>query len=429
MKREPAVHVRDQDPSQPASGIPPVFALPLRLFLGITFLYAGLQKLLDPNFFVAAAPGSLSQQLHGYVRTGSPLSLLITHLALPHAAAIGAAVAIAEIWIGISTLAGLLAKIGAIGGFLLSCSFFLTASWTVRPYFLGPDLPYMIAWLTLFLMGPGPFNADAHLFSYVRQRPSARTGHERRQQRRAAASWPVAGQESSGPLMTRSVFMRGFGAAVILATCSTAIAAFFGRRSAHSAPQSAQTLPGLGGNVTKAAASGAPKAAATKTSTAISSSAGGVPTSASLGDVAQTARGNAGASSHASTNAKPGGTTAAPTSTPAPAQQPPAGATLLGNISAVPKNQAGLYTDPASGDPALLVHLPDDRLVAFDAVCPHAGCTVDYDSSQQLLVCPCHGASFDPAQKARVLNGPARQPLASLKVKVLDNGDVYALTS
>ena len=41
------------------SGNPAAALLPLRLFLGATFLYAGLDKLLDPAFLDAAAPTSL----------------------------------------------------------------------------------------------------------------------------------------------------------------------------------------------------------------------------------------------------------------------------------------------------------------------------------------------------------------------------------
>ena len=37
--------------------------LPLQLFLGVTFVYAGLQKLADPNFLDAAASSSIQAQL------------------------------------------------------------------------------------------------------------------------------------------------------------------------------------------------------------------------------------------------------------------------------------------------------------------------------------------------------------------------------
>ena len=37
----------------------------LRAFLGVTFTFAGLQKLANANFFRANAPGSFDEQLHG----------------------------------------------------------------------------------------------------------------------------------------------------------------------------------------------------------------------------------------------------------------------------------------------------------------------------------------------------------------------------
>jgi thiosulfate dehydrogenase [quinone] large subunit len=151
------------------------------------------------------------------------------------------------------------------------------------------------------------------------------------------------------------------------------------------------------------------------------------PTSASLGDMAGSLGGAQNGSASAPSKPSRSQTKPNPTPTAAPSNAAPTGGVLLGNASVVPVNQAGYYTDPASGDPALLVHLPDGRFVAFDAVCTHAGCTVQYDPSQQLFVCPCHGAMFDPAQNARAVAGPADLPLAALNVKILDNGDVYAL--
>jgi thiosulfate dehydrogenase [quinone] large subunit len=91
----------------------------------------------------------------------------------------------------------------------------------------------------------------------------------------------------------------------------------------------------------------------------------------------------------------------------------------------LPRNSAGQYTDPISGDPAVLVHLSNGQFVAYDAVCTHAGCTVEYDPSQQQLVCPCHGATYDPAHGAQVLAGPTSQPLAPLQVTVDARGNAY----
>jgi Rieske Fe-S protein len=100
---------------------------------------------------------------------------------------------------------------------------------------------------------------------------------------------------------------------------------------------------------------------------------------------------------------------------------------FLGSVKSLALKQAATYTDPASGDPAMLVHLANGKYVAFDAVCTHAGCTVQFDAKRQLIVCPCHGATYDPAQAAKVLGGPTNTPLAPLAVRVDANQNVYAL--
>ena len=41
------------------------FLCPLRLFLGVTFLFAGLQKLANPQFFKTLSPTSIHAQLLG----------------------------------------------------------------------------------------------------------------------------------------------------------------------------------------------------------------------------------------------------------------------------------------------------------------------------------------------------------------------------
>ncbi len=99
----------------------------------------------------------------------------------------------------------------------------------------------------------------------------------------------------------------------------------------------------------------------------------------------------------------------------------------LGNVKNVKPNQYLTYTDPKSGDPSVLIRLANGQFVSYDAVCTHAGCTVPYDSTQRLLVCPCHGARFDPARGAAVVGGPAPQPLAKLPIRVDTGGNVYAL--
>jgi thiosulfate dehydrogenase [quinone] large subunit len=62
--------------------------------------------------------------------------------------------------------------------------------------------------------------------------------------------------------------------------------------------------------------------------------------------------------------------------------------------------------------------------VAFDAVCPHAGCTVEYASSQNVIVCPCHGSLFNAATGA-VEQGPAASNLATIKISEGGDGNLY----
>src|ERR1017187_10437934 len=92
--------------------------LPMRLFLGITFIYAGVQKLTDPQFFNPAARGYIGKQMIAFA-TGSPLHILLIRL-IPHAMLFGALVAYGEIAIGLGALVGLLFRPAAFFGILIN---------------------------------------------------------------------------------------------------------------------------------------------------------------------------------------------------------------------------------------------------------------------------------------------------------------------
>ena len=89
--------------------MPAWVALPLRLFLGITFVYAGLQKLTDPQFFRPSAPGYIGKQIAGMAH-GTPLGSLLTHLVVPHAMLFGGLIAWGEVAIGLGVLVGVLVR-------------------------------------------------------------------------------------------------------------------------------------------------------------------------------------------------------------------------------------------------------------------------------------------------------------------------------
>jgi len=131
---------------------PAVALLPLRLFLGVTFVYAGIQKLSDPGFLHPGAPTYIGTQLHGFA-AGTPGGFVLRTFALPHPELSGVGVAIAEILIGLLATAGLYTRFAAAAGMALNFLLFLTASWHTTPYFLGPDLVFTFAWLPFVLAG------------------------------------------------------------------------------------------------------------------------------------------------------------------------------------------------------------------------------------------------------------------------------------
>jgi thiosulfate dehydrogenase [quinone] large subunit len=90
----------------------------------------------------------------------------------------------------------------------------------------------------------------------------------------------------------------------------------------------------------------------------------------------------------------------------------------IAQANAVPTNSAVSFTIPSNGDPGVLIHLNNGKFVCFDATCTHAGCPVQFDSTSSLLICPCHGAEFNPANNASVVQGPAQTPLTSVPIKV-----------
>ncbi|RST12099.1 DoxX family membrane protein [Streptomyces sp. WAC05374] len=135
--------------------------LPLRVFLGVTFIYAGLDKLTDDAFLAASGTGSIGETMRS-VRDSSAVPWLVD-LALKNPEGFGYGIALGEVAVGIGTLAGLLARLAALGGALISLSLWLTVSWQSDPYYYGNDLAYLMAWLPLVLAGAPLLSLDAAL--------------------------------------------------------------------------------------------------------------------------------------------------------------------------------------------------------------------------------------------------------------------------
>jgi rieske iron-sulfur protein len=85
--------------------------------------------------------------------------------------------------------------------------------------------------------------------------------------------------------------------------------------------------------------------------------------------------------------------------------------------------ESGVVRDGARFNQVLLLRVArknSDEIVAFTAICPHAGCTVsEWLAQTSHLHCPCHGSEYDPAKNGIVVAGPSPLPLPSLPVKIV----------
>ena len=82
-------------------------------------------------------------------------------------------------------------------------------------------------------------------------------------------------------------------------------------------------------------------------------------------------------------------------------------------------------------DPATLTGATRERaadgVVAYSAICPHAGCEVSvWAAEQKSLECSCHYSHFDPREGATVVDGPAPRGLPALPLKLADGKLVVA---
>jgi len=351
------------------ASVPALALLPLRFFFGVTFVYAGLDKLLDPAFFDPDSPTSIQSQFQIFERS-SPLAPLV-HAAEPYAVLLGALIALGEIAVGIGAITGLAYRLAALGGAAISFLFFLTASWTTHPYYFGNDLPYAFGWLTLALAGHGNL-----LVVRLARSPSTDT------QRPADAT--RRGMIQVGVLALATLLVGG-GAALLR----------FIRNEPSPTDIGSGPTPGPTGGPT--------------------ASPSNSPTAGPVG------------------SASPSATSASATNSPAPSA---ANGLAIATIADVQGAGARRFTVPITapaplpaGDPAIVVALPNGTFAAFDALCTHEGCRVSYNTGSKILVCPCHGAEFDPANHAKVLGGPAPEPLLELPLVVNKKDGTIALAT
>ncbi|HLI05221.1 MAG TPA: protein kinase [Ktedonobacteraceae bacterium] len=112
-------------------------------------------------------------------------------------------------------------------------------------------------------------------------------------------------------------------------------------------------------------------------------------------------------------------------SVPTPTPTPTHTGTVIGHTSQ-PTNTATSFTNPSDNQGSLLIHLPNGNFAAYEKACTHQGVPVYYDGGSHQLVCPAHGARFDPANGGNVLQGPASRPLPSVAIHIYSDGTITA---
>lgn len=367
--------------------------LPLRGFLAVTFLYAGLQKLANPAYLNPHSRTSVVGQLD-LLRHTSPIGALLG-LSLHAPTLVGLLIAFGELAVGAGVLVGLWIRAAAVGGMLLSLTFFLTVSWSTTPYYYGSDIVFIFAWSVLAGMGAGDvLSLDGWLHNRAR----------------------LLGGLRPSPVMF------SVDATRLRATCRRDTAC--GLRPESGCSQIVKCP--LFGTADAGRSTAGPDLERRRL--LLGARAAGIVAVGALGTGAGTALlgrlvGGTGASS---ANAL-GGT--APTSRPRAPRGPSArlkkhaaSGVAIGSASALSVGQAAPFSDPGGGGPAWLFRPSAGRFVAFSATCTHAGCTVEFDSGSTEFVCPCHGGTFD-AKTGQVLGGPPPSPLPSIPVQVV-NGTI-----
>ena len=276
----------------------------MRIWLGVTWIYAGWVKATDAGFLKQGSPTYIGTQLAAY-SSQSPIGFVINHF-IEHAFIIGIFVMLSEFAIGIATLFYVAPSTAALGGLAMSIGLWLASSYHTSPYFLASDTTYAVLWA-------------AYFFSINKTNSKKRGREEVNLDRRGVLR----------------------GAAV---AAGAVLASVAGNTFAKGAVPLNAAANKSGKKIVKLA------------------------------------------------SLKVGGT----------------------------KNFIA-----ANGAPAVLFRTKNG-VFAYSAICTHQGCTVDYSAQYKALLCPCHGAMFDPFSNAKVLSGPTNRPLDKVKVAVSGNWIVQA---
>jgi len=231
------------------TSIPTWGILPLRLFLGVTFLYAGLDKVTSSTFFNPnGGPQYIGNQLQFAASNSALLGGLLSSVAVPNAVFFGWFIALAEIWIGLATLVGVFTRVTAVLGAILSATLWLSLSGGLAQYYLDSDPIYFFAWITLILVGWGSYGLDSLLIREERKEAllaqiARGSTHKEAMDAAARGGAPIKPRFSLDMLTSRRTILRVFGAAGVVAVGEILA---LGLRAVSGAANAPSATPGTG---------------------------------------------------------------------------------------------------------------------------------------------------------------------------------------
>ncbi|GAA0995653.1 MULTISPECIES: ubiquinol-cytochrome c reductase iron-sulfur subunit [Nocardiopsidaceae] len=84
-------------------------------------------------------------------------------------------------------------------------------------------------------------------------------------------------------------------------------------------------------------------------------------------------------------------------------------------------------TEPIEGTDETRLNWTHNGIIAYSKICTHVGCPAAlYERTTHRILCPCHQSTFDAADAAKVVFGPAHRALPQLPISVDDEGYLIA---
>lgn len=104
---------------------------------------------------------------------------------------------------------------------------------------------------------------------------------------------------------------------------------------------------------------------------------------------------------------------------PPPTGEPPTDSAVAGRAGTLRPNSGAIFKFGST--PAIVVRTAEGDIRAFNAVCTHLDCTVQFRSDTSQFWCACHNGIYDLA--GNVVSGPPPRALPKYTVNLRGEGD------